>query len=459
MFKKLPLLVFLFAAHPIMAQKLVDAQLILPIEQAITTNYSLLNQQLEVIKSESQAAGVRAKHLPEVSSNMLYTHITQRGILDVPIVTLPISGLELFEGSQSFRMNANVFNTGLSAKQIIFSGLQLNNAEKALKEKANAENLMAEAGKEALAKEVITSFDQLMLLNEAEKLIEDTESRLEKESLRIKKAIQNGLAIPYDRDKIALAMLELEAKKVELSGNRKLLYQKLAQLSHMEEDQLQRIQYELSVIDLPIANANADQRLELRALQHSSNALDYKLKQEKGAALPSVFAFGTVSYSTIFHSKLSLKDVGPISQADLKLNQLSLFPNVLVGIGAKWDLFAGGAHKQKITQAKVDLQINENKRREIEEQLKLLVQKTQTDYENGLLKLKINKQRVAVAQNNMTIASKQYQEGLITITDRLGSENDWFKSSLDFYSQLVEQRQTALAYLEAQGLLLNNIFN
>lgn len=36
----------------------------------------------------------------------------------------------------------------------------------------------------------------------------------------------NGLAIPYDRDKLKLALLELEAKKVEVEGNRDLLVKK-----------------------------------------------------------------------------------------------------------------------------------------------------------------------------------------------------------------------------------------
>jgi hypothetical protein len=45
----------------------------------------------------------------------------------------------------------------------------------------------------------------------------------------VNKAIQNGLAIPYDRDKLKLALLELEEKKVEVSGNRDLLCQKIRQ--------------------------------------------------------------------------------------------------------------------------------------------------------------------------------------------------------------------------------------
>jgi hypothetical protein len=55
-----------------------------------------------------------------------------------------------------------------------------------------------------------------------EKLINDSEKRLQTETKRILKAIEEGLAIPYDRDKIKLASLELDSKRIELQGKRKL---------------------------------------------------------------------------------------------------------------------------------------------------------------------------------------------------------------------------------------------
>lgn len=452
-------LIFIFSlfSNLLFAQNFIEPQLLQPIRKSIESNYTLKNKQLEANKTDYQLAGVKAKHLPEVSANALYSYIHQSGNLDIPTLTLPITGLEFFEGSQSFKLNAQMLHAGLSAKQIIFSGLQLNNATLALQEKAVAERLMAEAGKEAIAKDVINSFDQLMLLNEAEKLIIETEKRLEKESLRVKTAIKTGLAIPYDRDKITLALLELEAKKIEISGNRKLLYQKLMQLSHMDLQELQLIKYPLTEIHLMTDNANADKRLELQALAHSNKALNYLLKKEKGSALPSIFAFANLGYTNFFNSALKLRDVGPLDQVELKLQSLSMRPNILLGIGAKWELFAGGAHKQKVAMAKTDILINENTRLETQEKLNLLIQKTKTDYENAQERIKIDQQRIKVSQNNMNMAGKQYQEGLITITERLESENDWFKSSLAYYSRILEQRMAALSLLEAQGLLLNQI--
>jgi hypothetical protein len=47
-----------------------------------------------------------------------------------------------------------------------------------------------------------------------EKLINDGEKRLQTETKRILKAIEEGLAIPYDRDKIKLASLNWTLKEL-----------------------------------------------------------------------------------------------------------------------------------------------------------------------------------------------------------------------------------------------------
>src|SRR5690606_20917135 len=129
-----------------------------------------------------------------------------------------------------------------------FSGLQITNGQKALEQKQKALSLMTEAGYDQLAQEVITSFDQLMLLKEVDVLINDSEKRLNKEHLKVVKAIENGVAIPYDRDKIKLAMLELESKRAEIQSNRELLYYKLEELTGLPMEELQAVSYPLQEI-------------------------------------------------------------------------------------------------------------------------------------------------------------------------------------------------------------------
>ncbi|AIG29218.1 transporter [Flavobacterium psychrophilum] len=452
-------LVFYLSQSSAFAQSIISNELKVPIQNALNTSYEITNKQLEAHKTEINAESVLAKLKPEISANAVLSHFYQRGIIDVPTVTLPITGLNLFEGSQSFSANGNIGTVGISATQIIFSGNQIPNAAKALKEKAEAQHLLAEADKDAIAKEVVTTFDQLMLLKEAEKLIWDTQKRLDKESEKVKKAIINGLAIPYDRDKIALALLELEAKKVEIVGNRKLLNQRLTQLTHIDNSQISNIQYPLETIVIFDVDSTTQNRKELKALIHSSKALDYMRKKEKNSGLPSVFAFGNISYMNIFNSKITFKDVANLNDVHLKLDQFSVAPNILFGIGAKWTIYAGGEHKHKVELVKIDQEINENKTKDTDEKLKLLIQKSKIEYENAFEKLKISHQQVTISNNNKLLATKQYAEGLISVTERLEAENDFFKASLNHIININSQRKTALDLLQANGTLLTKILN
>ncbi len=312
--------------------------------------------------------------------------------------------------------------------------------------------LMTEAGYDAIAQEIITSFDQLMLLKEVDVLITDSEKRLNKEHQKVVKAIENGFAIPYDRDKIKLAMLELESKRAEVQSNRDLLYFKLEELTGLPKEELLQVSYRLEEIVLE-DDAMAMNRKELQALEASQKAYEYVLKKEKGAMLPKVFAFGNVSYLNAFHTQTTIKDLGPLGDVQLKSNHLQLAPTYAVGVGLRWNILEGKTHKTSIEKAKLDLKINENKLEDTREKLSLLQRKTKADYDLALKKIGVSRQQMTIAQNNLHLASRQFEEGLQDVTERLEAENEFYKQSLNYYNQVLSQRMAATELLKANGNL------
>jgi hypothetical protein len=61
---------------------------------------------------------------------------------------------------------------------------------------------------------------------------------------RVTRAIEEGLAIPYDRDKIKLASLELESKKIELGGKRNYSI-KIQYLTGYSASEIDAVHYDL----------------------------------------------------------------------------------------------------------------------------------------------------------------------------------------------------------------------
>ncbi len=428
------------------------------IQQSFQTNKDLQLKNYEVDKANLEAEGVKSNKLPHVSATGLYGFMYNNGSLDIPTLNLPVLNLGLFEGATDFNLRSQAAYAGVSVKQVIFSGLQIPNGERALKEKARAQSYLAEAGKEGMAKEIATTFDQLMLLNEVDKLIEDSERRLKKEQAKVNSAIENGLAIPYDRDKLKLALLELEEKKVELTGNRALLVKKIQQETGLRTSAVEEVGYDLSPIYLSDVPAGVEERSELKALGASSKAYEYLYKKEKGASLPTVFAFGSASYLNLHNTSLTIKDRPVVGDIDLSTNYLKGRPNFMVGVGVRWDIFNGGEHRNKVKQVQLDQTINEMKLLDATEKLNLLLDKNKVSYTTANQKLKVGSQQIKVAENNLQIASKQYEAGLIDVTELLATENEWYKVNLNFYSHVLQQRAVALELLHTSGKLLQTLY-
>ena len=434
----------------------VSKTLMQAIEAALNQDHDLANQYLEVEKLEINRKSVLNKYIPHVSASALYGYFDNSLTLDVPALTLPLTGVQLFSGNQQFDNSGNLFYGGVTAKTVLFSGGQILNGAKAIAAKKKGTELMAQPKKDAIIKDVVYSFDQIRLLNEAQKLIDESEIRLKKENERVEKAIANGLAIPYDRDKIKLAVLELGSKRIEIEGKRKVLYQKINMLTHYDAAQIDAVLYELDPIVLP-PNLSAADRAELQALESFKNAYQYALKKEKGTLLPTLGAFGTYGYASVFDAKSSFN--GPISGNTyrLKLNEATLSPNLMVGAALKWDLFTGFERKHKIDEAKINIKQVENQLEATKEKVGLQLQNFSAQYETLFKQLEIANQREKIAKQNLIVAQKQYGAGLINITERLAAETDVYQVSLNKINTIIAQRKIAFETLSAAGNLQNAI--
>ncbi|AYZ35147.1 TolC family protein [Chryseobacterium indologenes] len=438
------------------AQILISKDLDYAIGKALQKNTEIRNQDLELQKLELERKSILAKYIPKVEASGLYSYISSDAKLDLATLNLPITGYPVFGGSSDFSTNANILNGGITAKAVLFSGGQILNGAKALKEKNTGTAFMMENQKNEVIKDIIGSFDRLKLLETAEKLIDNSEKRLNKEKERVEKAISEGLAIPYDRDKIKLSTLELASKRADVQNKRKLLILKIKQSTNLSEEEILKTNHQLEPIII-LDSLSTAERNEVKALESFKKASEYALKKEKGSLLPTVGAFAGYSYASLYNANTKV----PIEQlnttANLKLNELTLHPNWMLGVAVKWELFSGFERKHKIDEAKIGLAQVENKLADTKEKVDLELEKNKVEYNTTIHKVDIAIQREKIAQNNNEIASKQYRLGLINVTERLGAENDIYKESLNKVETVIEQRNAAIEVYRASGKLSNFI--
>lgn len=456
------LLCFLFISVTMLSQEnLSDTELEL-IQLSLQKSYSLKNANNDLMIDSIDTRAIKQNFIPTLTMNGGYAYGSANINADIPTFQLPISGTEIFDGESQFDAKGHFLNANLTAKALLFSGLQVNYGSKASKEKIKAKNFLLEREKADIIKDVIDTFDKIELLERSKIVLIESEKRLSKEKIRVKTAIENGLATPFEREKISAAELNLASKKMELEGNLRLLHLKLSVLTGKEIGQIERYTFDLKPWIFTQNKQSYADRPELNALRASIEAYEYKLKMNKNHFLPKVAAFATLSYFNLFNSEIKTPYETPISEQpiNLDLNYFQGFPAYLVGVGFEWEIFNGLKSNNEIQKTSIEKNMAENKKIDAEEKLKLFEEKVKIEFEikNQQILLKEKEKEVSLNALNLAIAS--YREGLINISERLEAETEYQEAILDYYKMVAMQRQTALELLTSTGSLnLKNLNN
>ncbi len=430
---------------------------------ALNKSYELNNAHLESEKTAQDIKSAKATYIPKIDAIGAYAYINQDLTVDLPSIQTGISGLNLFEGSQPFGVKGQLGLAAVNAEMVLFSGMQAEYGSKALAEKKNAQEYLSKAKSAEIIQDILQTIDQIALLHQSKLLLDESQKRLDKENLRVIKAIKNGLAIPYDRKRIEVAIYRLEAKKQEYEGKKELLFSKLSMITGRSVDDLESQTKELSYLnpwrfvshDLSNEGSSVNTRPEMQALSSEIKAVDYQIKMEKAKALPQVIAMGSVGYTNLHNAEVSTPYHLPVSgrEVNLEANKIEAFPNYIVGVGVKWNLFSGTKRTHEIKKLSLEKTIVENKRKDIKEKFDLLLQKSLTEFKSAEKQMQWKEKEKALSEDALNTAVKSYQEGLISITERIEAENSLQQSQMEYVQAVFEQRKAALFYLNAQGAL------
>jgi len=365
-------------------------------------------------------------------------------------------GLALPSVSNNLEGNlyGNYFGIDATAKMLLYSGGQVPNVSKALNEKIKAQDALTDKCKSDAISEAITYFDQLALLNQSKKVLDESAMRLTAEKKYATTALKNGLATTFDTLKIAVADANLQAKLAEYEGKKTLLHQKLAQLTGKPADSFEKSNPELELLLVADTTSTINNREELRALTASVEAQKFMLKSEKSHYLPKVQAFASARYDNIFKANADM--TGPIAM-EMNINNIGLGPTLMAGVGFKWELFNPSGGSPKVHQATLEVKKAENALEDAHELLELNQIKANSNYQSSISQVAFkDKQRMA-AQKALELAQKSYSEGLINITERLATETEMQTVELEYLQAVFAQRQAALDCVKAVGGL--TVFN
>lgn len=421
------------------------------VEHALGKSHKIKMQESEIKQSQIDKRIALMGYLPQVTTEMTYTKLNDDILLPDDMTKLLMATQGLLAKEQlglPFNMELpaevplqpvppiqeqKIFKAHISAQIVLFSGLKIPYAMKACNRKIRMSELLTENEKAKVIKEVVITYDRLAVITKSEEVLNNTENYLNEQARFVQKAFDNGLATDLELQQIELARQELEAKRIELSSGKKLLYAKLEQLSGLNTSQIDNLTPEIRRFPLLDSNFTVTQRKDLQALDQAITATDYKRKMEYTEYIPKVFAFG---------------------KKELTNNDLSAFdPEWYVGIGVRWTVFDKMNAHNKAQKAKVESEILKNRKADAAELLNLNLQSIQYKLEKNMKLADVADKRVKISERSYQLSRKQYENDLITLNEHLKSVNDLEKAKLDQIQAIYEQRVSVIELYEASGKL------
>jgi len=234
------MLLLLFSIAVVQAQQLTRRSLI---EQAIAKSYDIRNQHDEAQKSHIDQIKAQQTYLPSLTINSSYTLLNDDIMMTIPQIKIPLSlpglpaGYTLEPKLDPIQLqNRDIFKTDITAQMILFTGFRAPMLSQAAMHKEKAQEFLTEQMKSQIILDVVSSYDQLALIDQSATVLNESSKRLDEETAVATKAKKVGLITSYDLTKIEVALQELKSKQVELNSGRKLVAARLQQLTGTSKD-------------------------------------------------------------------------------------------------------------------------------------------------------------------------------------------------------------------------------
>ncbi len=429
------------------------------INAALGSDGTLIQQNLENKFTHLDDQKLKDIFLPKVDISGKAGYLYTSAHLKSPEIGIPpIPGI--FPGAviPEGQLNNNLNISGLSAlakaeaSVLLYSGGKVKYLKQANKEKNISENLLMEKSRDEIITEVSKAYDQMALVQESKKVLDEAKKRLDINRKTADKALGYGLITPYDRKKIELAQANLDSKLVEYEGKKELLITQIYLLTGIEQERIALIEPKLESISYEVLNQNIENRVEIQALDHGIKATEFKIKAEERWWVPMVQAQTSLSYFGLFNSNISTsKELLPNTGKKLDLNPANthIFPLFQAGVGFKWDVFDGNEGKHLVERAKIDKEILENKKRDASKKLNLNLANNQTNYTIATAQIKLKEKSREIAREGLEQVEKEFRYGTKTSSALIDAENDLQNAELDLQTAIFNQRRSAIELMKS----------
>lgn len=396
---------------------------------ALENNYSAINAERDLIDARQQKWETIASGLPQIDGTVNY-----QNQLKQPVSLLPS---EIFGGEPgtfqeiTFGQPQQMVATA-TLRQQIFDGSYIVGvqATKAfLRYSANN----AEKTDQEVRKSVVEAYGNVLLAQESVAIFKKNKANLEENLFETTKLFENGLG---DEESVEQLQITLSSVDNQLKNAVRLEQITLQMLNlvmgiatnaptQLEEnlDDLTQKQIDFGLMETPFdLQNNVDYKIALNLNEQRF----YELKLAKSQALPTLNAFlnyGSSAFADTFNFLNS---------------EQQWFDSSVLGLDLSIPIFSSGRRSASTARAKIALEKAKTQLLEAEEQIRLQLERTKSDYILAIEEYETAKENLGLAERIEYKNEVKYSEGIASSFELRQAQTQLYDAQQNYLQSMVE---------------------
>jgi outer membrane protein len=381
---------------------------------------------------------------PDATEMAVYDVLKREGVKDGSGAPITASG-DFKVRSFSFFSPWNI-QLGAGVQQLLFEpqvfvGLQ---ARKSL---LQSSELQIKVTEDIVRENVYKSYYAVLIGEKQLVYIQESLKRLQKLSHDMDIMFQNGFAERLDIDKAVVALNNIRSVEGQLQNGIAIGYASLKMSMGLGQSDTLVLIDTLSSANLKEGllqeNFVYEDRNEIKLLNKAKELQGYDIRRHKLSYFPTVAAF------------YNFQKTGQRSSASNSANGDPWFwyNTSIIGININVPLFDGWQKKQRITQARLNLQKVENTLDRAKKGIDLERTVAKNTLMNALLILDVQEENMRLAQRVYDSEKKKYEVGTGTSFSILNSDTQLQQAQSNYFRALYDAIIARISYLKASGKL------
>lgn len=336
---------------------------------------------------------------------------------------------------------------GITATQILYAQGKVSTGTKIAKAYRRVSELNLETAKEDVRYNVENAFDQLLYLDSALVILQESIEQLQEHLDYVDQAVKSGLATELDQIRAQISMDELQTSLEKTKKDRIVARNSLLNSMGLPWDANAEFkgtlrdpkQGNVAMPDTAMANVR-QRRKELAQLDESAKMYEENIDIEKGDYKPTLVLGGSITYQN--------------GQNDFfKWDAPDWDDNISkkVYLNFSMNLFNGMKTREAVVQAKTDLRKTQIQKDNAERGIKLQIESAQNTLDDANRQIEIRNRHVDLAQKNLDMTEAAYKAGRETQLNYLDANMSLKNAKLSYLSAIIDWNKAYNALLKATG--------